>query len=223
MEFVYVVPRHILFPKMAFQGLYSPEKDGPKFLQLISSAGFFAERPVMENNHNYKQIIPYVVVTQPIIEGEQKGQMRVLAYLRPDREDELSGKWAFGFGGHINPEDVEGNEEGVTEIHAGLVREVREELGIDPEFYDPLFHGFINDDSHPIGSVHLGVQMSIRLKAGFELDFEEILKSNEEIKSLEWHVAPEGENPVAQDPDMWEGWSQLLAMRYWRAGEERVG
>jgi predicted NUDIX family phosphoesterase len=54
-------------------------------------------------------------------------------------------------GGHINPVD-----EGLDPLTAGLHREWTEELVADwaPDF---RLVGLLNDDSNPVGSVHLGI------------------------------------------------------------------
>ncbi|MFN2419687.1 MAG: hypothetical protein ABR593_12350, partial [Candidatus Limnocylindria bacterium] len=58
---------------------------------------------------------------------------------------------SIGVGGHLNPVD-----EGEDALLAGLRREWDEELevGWEPEF---RLVGLLNDDSNPVGAVHLGV------------------------------------------------------------------
>ena len=63
----------------------------------------------------------------------------------------LHGKASIGVGGHLNPVD-----DGEDALMAGLRREWHEELETD---WEPEFElvGLLNDDSNPVGAVHLGV------------------------------------------------------------------
>ena len=64
------------------------------------------------------------------------------------RDERLRERWTIGIGGHINPGD--------GDIVGGLRREWREELKAD---FEPDFElvGLLNDDSDPVGAVHVGV------------------------------------------------------------------
>jgi predicted NUDIX family phosphoesterase len=67
----------------------------------------------------------------------------------------LHGRASIGVGGHLNPVD-----EGEDALMAGLRREWAEELVAD---WEPDFRlvGLLNDDSNPVGSVHLGVVFEV--------------------------------------------------------------
>ena len=67
----------------------------------------------------------------------------------------LHGRASIGVGGHLNPID-----DGEDALMAGLRREWDEELEADwePEF---TLVGLLNDDSNPVGSVHLGVVFEV--------------------------------------------------------------
>ena len=67
----------------------------------------------------------------------------------------LHGKASIGVGGHLNPVD-----DGDDALMSGLRREWAEELEAD---WEPAFEliGLLNDDSNPVGAVHLGVVFSV--------------------------------------------------------------
>jgi len=64
----------------------------------------------------------------------------------------LHDRYSIGVGGHVNPED--GALDG--DLTTALRREWHEELVVDfvPEF---RFVGLLNDDTTPVGQVHLGL------------------------------------------------------------------
>ncbi|HET9416385.1 MAG TPA: hypothetical protein VFP30_02480, partial [Candidatus Limnocylindria bacterium] len=108
----------------------------------------YLERAVAEEDPTHKQLIPYVVVR----DGDA-----VFLMHRTDAggDARLHGKASIGVGGHLNPVDV-----GEDALMAGLRREWAEELETD---WEPHFRlvGILNDDSNPVGSVHLGVVFEV--------------------------------------------------------------
>ena len=67
----------------------------------------------------------------------------------------LHGRATIGVGGHLNPVDGQ-----VDPLAAGLRREWEEELVAE---WEPRFRliGLLNDDTNPVGSVHLGVLFEV--------------------------------------------------------------
>ena len=104
----------------------------------------FMVRSEAEVAHDYKQIIPYVIVTY---------DDKYLLFRRKQKQTEarLHDKFSLGVGGHINP--LEQADSDV--ILAGLYREFHEELSLEG-YSVPKFIGIINDDSNDVGKVHLG-------------------------------------------------------------------
>ncbi len=113
--------------------------------QRISSKHAFAARSVLEEDPTRKQIIPYVVISDGV-------RFYVTARKKAQTEARLHGKLSIGVGGHISEVDV--RDESDT-IRAGMMRELHEELRIDCTA-NPEFRGFLNDDTNPVGQVHLG-------------------------------------------------------------------
>ena len=84
----------------------------------------------------------------------------------PAATPRLHGKASIGVGGHLNPVD-----DGEDALMSGLRREWAEELEAD---WEPEFEliGLLNDDSNPVGAVHLGVVFSVDAR-GREVDVRE--------------------------------------------------
>jgi predicted NUDIX family phosphoesterase len=198
MEFVYVVPRRELFPECYPTGLM-PFGDGASrehFEETVRSHGFFVERAHAEANPTLKQVIPYSVVT---LDG------RILLTRRLDKggEDRLHGKLSIGIGGHLNPEDLEGRSDR-DPVPGGTRREIGEELDVDGT-WDLRPVGLLNDDSNPVGAVHVGLVQILAVHGAVQVREEDVLEgsfvSSAELKSM----LAEGAN--------FETWSSLLIER----------
>jgi predicted NUDIX family phosphoesterase len=109
-------------------------------------------RAQAETNPNFKQIIPYVVVSD---------RKSILYYVRGKKAGErrLVAKGSIGIGGHINYEDetlFNTKCFGIQAFQDAVRREVCEELTVQGAF-DARPVGLINDDSTEVGRVHFGV------------------------------------------------------------------
>jgi predicted NUDIX family phosphoesterase len=147
-ENVLVFPRSLFERLGVFQG-FSPEVGRylPEILDKKNNS--FLPRARAENDPGYKQIIPYVVIT------DGKG---ILHYVRGKKagEQRLVAKGSIGIGGHINDEDHTFFADGLQAFQDAVRREVCEELALQGPF-DAQPVGLINDDSTEVGRVHFGV------------------------------------------------------------------
>ena len=148
-ERVLVLPRDGVPGGTDFHGLRLV--DGSELGALryaVAAHGRYLERAAAEDDPSHKQLIPYVVVR----DGES-----VFLMHRTDAggDARLHGKASVGVGGHLNPVD-----EGEDPLMAGLRREWAEELEAD---WEPTFElvGMLNDETNPVGAVHLGVVFSV--------------------------------------------------------------
>lgn len=151
MEKVGVVPRELARQLDLLGHGFTPLGAAERLARLEAAIDFI-ERGPAEDDPSRKQIIPYAVVCRgPAV--------FVVERLRGGGEARLHGKLSLGIGGHVNPP--------LAEAAGGLVRhtldrELAEELAlggiarIQPK-------GFINDDSQPVGQVHLGVVFRVDL------------------------------------------------------------
>ena len=114
----------------------------------VAAHGWLLERPLAEQSPAFKQLIPYVIV-------RDGGGVFLMERTDAGGDVRLHGKASIGVGGHLNPVDV-----GDDPLIDGLRRELSEELVAD---WEPEFRliGLLNDDSNPVGSVHLGIVFEV--------------------------------------------------------------
>jgi len=189
-EKVLVFPRSIFEQLGAFQGFRS---DIDHYLPAIldKKNNSFQPRAQAETNPDFKQIIPYVVVT----DGKS-----ILHYVRGKKagEQRLVAKGSIGIGGHINDEDHTLFAFGLQAFQDAVKREVCEELAIQDEF-DAKPVGLINDDSTEVGRVHFGV-VHVLFRTP------EKVKKNEQVITQVEFVAIE---ELKKRREQMETWSQL--------------
>ena len=193
-ERVLVIPRERVPGGCDFTGVRDADEQTMTTLQgVVETHGRFLDRPLAEEDPAFKQLIPYVVVR----DGELVYLMERTA---AGGDPRLHGKASIGVGGHLNPVD-----EGEDPLTDGLRREWSEELVAD---WEPEFRlvGLLNDDSNPVGSVHLGVVFEVEAD-GRPVDVRERDK-------LTGRFATSAE--VCAAWDRLETWSRLVARRLLR-------
>lgn len=155
---------------------------------------FFLDRDLAEQDFNFKQIIPYVVVTS---------NNKFLTYKRTKKsgEDRLKNLHSLGFGGHINEDDRE-LVCGFDTYVSGLDRELREELGLSPSDFisSTEIIGFINDNSNEVGKVHFGIVNLLVINPG------KIHISDPAISDIQWFSKHELKDSNLE----FENWSKIL-------------
>ncbi len=154
----------------------------------VATDGRYLDRARAEEDPTHKQLIPYVVV-------RDAGRVYLMHRSAAGGDARLHGKASIGVGGHLNPVD-----DGEDALMAGLRREWAEELDApwEPEF---RLIGLLNDDTNPVGAVHLGVVFTVEA-AGRPVHVREREKLTGSFASLE---------EVRQVWDRLETWSQLVA------------
>lgn len=168
------------FSKGAHKSIYSP------FHLLEEVDFFFRPRSLVENDPNYKQLIPYVIF--------KTKSSTYLTYRRGGGvgESRLAGKLSIGIGGHVN--NTTGGEFDYQSFIKEMYREIEEEIGNPQDVIKVLnFLGWIYDDSNDVGKVHLGAAYLADLPDELdgktlelndpELYFEDFL-SVDELKSI---------------------------------------
>ncbi len=186
MESVLVVKTEKL--KMYIQGQNGMiETDREALVNTIINEHEFIPRPEAEEDPNYKQIIPYVVLRQ----GDKIFTTR---RLNKGGETRLHGKVSIGIGGHINPVDETSKEK---VLMRGLERELNEEVSIEKRG-ELVPVGVINNDTNDVGSVHLGLCFTM------EVQGEVKVKETEKLEGL-WLTVPE----LMEYWDNMEEWTQI--------------
>lgn len=140
-EKILVVKKNILFAYQVIDGLKPINFDC--YQALIQKHKEFLWRSKVEENSNYKQIIPYLIFTH-------KDKFFIMRRKNNASEARLQNKYSLGIGGHIRKEDI---------TRTGIIdwskREFHEEIKYDGALsIKPL--GILNDESNQVGQVHTG-------------------------------------------------------------------
>lgn len=193
-ENVLVVPTELFHRLGHFQGFtrdvnrYLPELLDPSHVR-------FRPRDQVEQDPGLKQLIAYVI----FLHRPGPGAESVFQYTRGKGQGEgrLHHLRSVGIGGHISSDDVNGGN-GNDPFQEGMRRELEEEVAIETP-YQVRCVGLLNDDSNPVGQVHLGL---VHL---FEVE-------QPAVHSREVDIIESGFRPVEQimaELDQFETWSQI--------------
>lgn len=196
-EQVLVIPRSLLEEIGMFQGIKTEGVDAALEKILNPENHFFMDRAEAEEDPTHKQLIPYCVFRS----GD-----RLLHYTRGKSggENRLHAKISVGVGGHINPVDTGGGRTGASAYFAAVEREIEEELEL-PGGYQQRIVALINDDTNPVGQVHLGVVHLI------ELADDRVLSREEALSELAFTPIPELNGGMFE---RLETWSQYCAQYF---------
>ncbi len=144
-ENLLVIERDALGDAVLFQGL---NYDIGRYLDVLLDPAYhrFVPRPEAEYDVGLKQLIPYFVICNAT---------DVWCYRRGSKpgEKRLADSYSLGVGGHIN--DCDRDREGGIYKRAAL-RELNEEIVVPGDARHKIV-ALLNDDSNPVGRVHLGV------------------------------------------------------------------
>jgi predicted NUDIX family phosphoesterase len=144
-ERVLVVPTAIFHEAGLFQG-FSPRADHYLPRLLLPRHLSYRQRSEVETDPSFKQLIPYVVLRHgDTVFHYTRGKAGTEARLRALR--------SVGVGGHISADDATLFDNPYREA---MFREVAEEVRLDSTYKERCI-GLINDDSTPVGQVHLGI------------------------------------------------------------------
>jgi predicted NUDIX family phosphoesterase len=186
-ERVLVIPTAVLHEAGLFQG-FTSKVDHYLPRLLLPHHFSFRPRSEVETDPSCKQIVPYVVLRHGYsVYHYTRGKKGTEARLRALR--------SIGVGGHISAGDAEGS---VDPYHVGLMRELQEEVFIETAYCERCV-GLINDDSTPVGQVHLGIVHVLDLEAPHVRRREEVLTED--------GFAPLAE--LRQRLDEFETWSRF--------------
>ncbi len=191
-EEVLVVKREVLEKLGMFEGLKVEGTDEAVAALLDARTHFFIDRAAAEEDPSHKQLIPYCIF---------KCGDRVLHYTRGKAggEGRLHAKISVGVGGHINPVDMGEGRQGAAAYYSAVQREIDEELEILCD-YEMRIVALLNDESNPVGQVHLGVVHLV------ELESEEVSSREDALTDLAWAGIEELNTTLY---DRLETWSQF--------------
>lgn len=188
-ERVLVVPSAEFDRLGRFQG-FSTEVDRYLNALLVPELATFRARFEVEDDPSFQQIIPYVIF-------RSMGQVFTYVRGKSGGEARLRRLRSLGVGGHVAEADAEGR--GTVEAYElALARELDEEVEVtSPGRLTRL--GLINDDSNPVGMVHLGV---VHL---FDLERPEVSPKEDALADPEFVKIED----LASLRDQFETWSQI--------------
>jgi predicted NUDIX family phosphoesterase len=160
-EQVLCVRRHELFAAGDWQGLATSGTTVAR--AVIRDRSFFKPRDQVEEDPEYRQIIPYAAFNHA-------GCYFLTRRLSGSTESRLHALYSLGIGGHINPSDqsdhdpsrgwaLAGADLGAT-VERALWREWAEEVVYRGRL-SISFLGLLNDTSGPVSRVHLGIVLLI--------------------------------------------------------------
>ena len=151
-EKILVVPTSLFHKLGYFQGFTA---DVSRYLPHLLEGEYLDYRPrgQMEDDPNFKQLIPYALFQWT----DSNGVVHLFEYERGSGQGErrLHAKRSVGVGGHISSLDASAGV--IHDVYReGMRRELSEEVVIDTQYSERIV-GLINDDETPVGQVHLGV------------------------------------------------------------------
>jgi predicted NUDIX family phosphoesterase len=188
MERVLVVPTAVFHEAGLFQG-FNPRADHYLPRLLLPSQLSYRPRSEVETDPSFKQLIPYVVL---------RHGNHVFHYTRgkAGTEARLRALRSIGVGGHISADDATLFDNPYREA---MFREVAEEVHLGSAYRERCI-GLINDDSTPVGQVHLGI---VHI---FDLDEPKVARREQVLTRAGF--APIGE--LREQRDEFETWSQFV-------------
>lgn len=191
-ELVWAIPRYIWENFCNFEG-YQRDFDG-KIYNLLIQYGEFRYRHEIENDLNYKQIIP-----QGLIRFQD--YVFVNERLAKQSEQRLNYLYSLGVGGHLNIHD--NLLEHMDLIQLGLHREMTEEVSI-PRPFSVKYIGITNDEKADVSKVHIGVWFEVEvINQSVQVKEKEKLEGFwKEIKDLHL-ISPK-----------FESWAELIYKQY---------
>lgn len=145
---ILVVRRDELFQDTEFQG-FIPISHKNYIPAILDNHKYVLRDDKLENDSSLKQIIPYVVIVNPLTK-------KVFGYKRFKKmpgmhEKRLHDKFSIGVGGHVDKGEIK-----VDVLTDATMRELEEEVKIN-HYPVPKVVGFVNNESDSVGQVHFGI------------------------------------------------------------------
>lgn len=195
-ELVFAIPTDQLWKLLTYKerGLVDESCAG---LEKVIQYGQFRKRGELEEDPSFKQFIPYAVISN---------QESFLLFERRSGQTEkrLHHKYSLGVGGHMNPGNVQESADQfvINELKREFSEEVRLLNGCFIEEIE--FIGFLNDDTIPVGRVHIGLFFNIQVSSK-----DMVIKETDKMRA-DW-IDKAG---LSEFYDSMETWSQFIVDQY---------
>lgn len=203
-ESVFAIPTDELWKLITYKekGLIKGNRDA---LKTIAENGLFRKRRELEEDASFKQIIPYAVITC----GDS---FYLLKRLSGQIEKRLHNKFTLGAGGHMNPgEAMEPDDQYlINQLKRELSEEVRLLNGC--KIVNIEFTGLINDDTIPVGRVHIGLLYNILVST------KEVYINETDKMTAEWV----DKSRLAEYYEGMETWSKIIFDSIFRTTDDSI-
>jgi len=190
-ELVFAIPTNLLWKLLTYKekGLI---KENSEVLKRVVENGLFRKRSELEEDPSFKQIIPYAIVSY-------NESFYLFKRTSGQTEKRLHNKFSLGVGGHMNP----GNSNEANEQY--LINELKRELFEEVKLLnaclieDIEFIGFINDDTIPVGNVHIGLLYDIQVSN------KDVVINETDKMTADWIDKPD----LAEFYEVMETWTKI--------------
>jgi predicted NUDIX family phosphoesterase len=137
---ILVVRTADLFPEGIWEGFR--EDSARKYFSIISGKSFFKERSEVEEDDNFQQVIPQIILNV----GN-----KILIHKIPStgNESRLHDMWPIFLGGHVDETDLN--------IEAAVRREFEEEIEYNGEIIAQRYVGIVKLHDTNVNKVHVGL------------------------------------------------------------------
>lgn len=166
-------------------------------------------RNTVEHDPSYRQIVVYVLV-------RFKNQYLVYQRTKITKEDRLQEMYSIGIGGHVNNSDnlhtqLFSDNSFDSFLSNAIFREVHEEIRIESNrTREPVFIGFLLDNTNDVGMVHFGVVSVIEI-----FDKKVFSKKEKGVGNLKFQNLSSLQN----NSEKLESWSILIVKYLSRRGK----
>ncbi len=194
-EIIIVIERKDLLRQDRFCGI---RVNTDLYIKRLNEHFFTASREESEKRTDWKQPIPYVMVTR----GKKIFTTR---RTKNSGEERLHGKLSVGIGGHMRPQG-ESSRSFSQLLKRNLYRELTEELNFLPELsIDDLNQcltsiGILNDDRDEVGRCHFGLIYQLMVPETTEV----AVRETDKLQGQFQHP-----DDIPLDPEITEGWSVI--------------
>lgn len=166
-EIVFAIPTDKLWSLITYREKGFIACNGDTLLSIVKS-GLFRKRDELEEDPSFKQLIPYAIISckeSPRSDDRQIQSYYIFKRIAGQKEKRLQNRLSLGVGGHMNPDRSEELKETfiIDELKRELFEEIKLRKGCIIE--DIEFIGLINDDTIPVGEVHLGLLYNIHVSS----------------------------------------------------------
>lgn len=208
-EEVFCIPTSFLRGVHEWQGFCNDLRVKHKLFNVPSIESNYLSKPrsEVENDPSFKQLITYSIVQY----GIKKDSRKLFSYTRGTKggEPKLHAKKSIGIGGHISGGLIKLIDAGhwnfsenkyLSAFREEAKREIDEEVSHTSVYPSFEFVGLINDDSNPVGAVHLGLVFLMVL-------------NNPSIETVDPALCMGSLVPIkdiVDDRDSYENWSQIV-------------